>query len=347
MRRGVVLGSSVFFFFALDRLELKNRALKKRKRLSSSAPWMRIFRLRYALSLLAAVLALLAGGGLDWALEWTHDRLLALGKGDAAAAGGVGPRPRPVDAVVVLGYVLARDGTPSAALEHRVRSAVREWERASRESEEGEEREGGGGTRAKLVFSGGHPGSGQRGPRSEAAAMAGLASELLMLPSRPPPLLGGRKADWILEEASTSTWENAVESLELLSRAFVLSSSSSEGGGGGEEVEGKEREEEGLREKRRRVLSVSIATSPFHQRRALATFRCAAARRREREEEGGAARKRGLRAAAPVAFSFSVAASPRPPPRGPPERFERALEAAREVAAICWYWARGKLCGGG
>ena len=191
---------------------------------------MRIFRLRYALSLLAAGLALLAGGGLDWALEWTHDRLLALGEGDAAAAGGVGPRPRPVDAVVVLGYVLARDGTPSAALEHRVRSAVREWERASRESEEGEEREGGGGTRAKLVFSGGHPGSGQRGPRSEAAAMAGLASELLMLPSRPPPLLGGRKADWILEEASTSTWENAVESLELLSRAFVLSSSSYEGG---------------------------------------------------------------------------------------------------------------------
>ena len=308
---------------------------------------MRIFRLRYALSLLAAGFALLAGGGLDWALEWTHDRLLALGEGDAAAAGG-GPRPRPVDAVVVLGYVLARDGTPSAALEHRVRSAVREWERASRGSEEGEEREGGGGNRAKLVFSGGHPGSGLRGPRSEAAAMAGLASELLMLPSRPPPLLGGRKADWILEEASTSTWENAVESLELLSRAFVLSSSSSEGGGGGgEEVERKERGEEGLREKRRRVLSVSIATSPFHQRRALATFRCAAARRREREEEGGAAGKRGLRAAAPLAFSCSVAASPRPPPRGPPERFERAFEAAREVAAICWYRARGRLCGGG
>ena len=315
---------------------------------------MRTLRPRYALSLLAAALALLAGGGLDWALEWTHNRLLGGKEANAAAGGGGDPRPRTsaVDAVVVLGYALARDGTPSAALEHRVRAAVREWERASREGE---------GRGAKLLFSGGHPGGGVRS-RSEAAVMAAVASELPLLL---PVSQGQKEADWLLEEASTSTWENAVESLELLSRSLKIPSSS---GAEGEEEEGNEREEEEEepREKRRRpvVLSVSIATSPFHQRRALATFRCAAARRRERmsekeeeEEEGKRARgeksgpssRAAAAAAAPaaLAFSFSVADSPRPPPRGPLERVERAYEAAREVAAIGWYRARGRLCGGG
>ena len=304
----------------------------ERNRILILGNWMRILRLRYALSLLAAGLALLAGGGLDRALEWTHNRLLSA---SALIGGEEPPRPLAIDAVVVLGYALSRDGSPSAALEHRVRGAVREWERAEEQSreEEGRRRR----KRVKLVFSGGHPGGGVRS-RSEAAVMRSLASELLLLPSEGKRITAPAE-DWLLEEASTSTWENAVESLEILSHSSSLSSSSSEG----EEKEEKEEEEEEEKE----ALSVSIATSPFHQRRALATFRCAAARRRERgeKEERGEGRRGSPRAA--PAFSFSVAVSPRPPPAGPLERCERALEAAREVAAICWYWARGRLCGGG
>ena len=247
---------------------------------------MRIFSLRYALSLLAAALALLAGGGLDWALEWAHNRALSC---SSSSEFGGEPQPRrrpPLDAVVVLGYALARDGSPSAALEHRVRSAVREWDRASREEEE-DERKSGRRRGVKLVFSGGHPGGGVR-TRSEAAVMRSLASELLLQPSEEERRIGGKggerntfsEEDWLLEEASTSTWENAVESLELLSRSFSSSPSSSsderEGEGRGEGEQPKDRRPAAL-------LSVSIATSPFHQRRALATDQCAAARRWERE----------------------------------------------------------------
>ena len=322
---------------------------------------MRILRLLYALSLLTAALALLAGGGLfDWALEWAHNRALSCSSSASSSQPGGEPRPRPLEAVVVLGYALARDGSPSAALEHRVRSAVREWGRASREREEVE----GEGGHVKLVFSGGHPGSGVR-TRSEAAVMRSLASGLLLSSEGRLRAVGGGggggaderegaappAGDWLLEEASTSTWENAVESLELLSRSppspssscSSSSSSSSPSPSSSSEKDGEGRG--GPRERRRPVLSVSIATSPFHQRRALATFRCAAARRGEREEEE---RDKDARKRAP-AFSFSVAplASPRPPPAGPLERFERAFEAAREVAAIGWYWARGRLCGKG
>lgn len=273
---------------------------------------MRIFRVRYAVSLLTAALALLAGGGLDWLLEWAHNGALACPNSSS--------RPLPLDAVVALGYALARDGSPSAALEHRVRTAVREWRRASRERE------------VKLVFSGGHPGGGLVRNRSEAAVMQSLASDLLLSDegrgddAAAPPSEG----DWLLEEASTSTWENAVESLELLSNRRSSSASSSSSSSSSVSSS---------------FLSVSIATSPFHQRRALATFRCAAARRGEREEQKDKEAKE--KRAPPASFSFSVAplASPRPPPAGPLERLERAFEAAREVAAIGWYWARGRLCG--
>ena len=156
---------------------------------------MLIFRPRYALSLAFLLLALLAGGALDRALEFTHNRLLSAAIGEEEENQ---PRPRPSTAdadavaVVVLGYALARDGAPSPALEHRVRAAVREWERsASREEEdEGNEVEDGGGVeknknkrkkrRVALVFSGGHPGGGLRGLRSEAEVMRDLAEKLLL-----------------------------------------------------------------------------------------------------------------------------------------------------------------------
>lgn len=293
---------------------------------------MRLFRPCYALSLAALALAVLAGGGLDWALAWMHDRVLsssssAIGETVVDGVGGEPRPPRPrVDSVVVLGYALNRDGSPSPALEHRVRSAVREWERASSEGEDGARGKGKGGRRrrAKLVFSGGHPGGGVR-RRSEAAVMRDLAQRLLSEEQG-----GGERdisSDWLLEESSTSTWENAVESLRILSDVLP------------------EEEGEGEGEGCTAAFSVSVATSPFHQRRALAVFQCAAAaRRRRRTKTGGEGNDRG--GEAEVLFSISAAASPRPPPANAPERFGRAFEAAREVAAIAWYWARGRLCEG-
>lgn len=302
---------------------------------------MRLFRPRYALSLAVSVLALLAGGGLDWALEWMHNRVLsssssaAIGERNATVGGEPQP-PRLVDAVVVLGYALERDGTLSPALEHRVRSAVREWERAVKgDRARGKRR------RTKLIFSGGHPGGGVR-RRSEAAVMGDLALRLLSYEQIGEDEKEERdrdlSSDWLLEEGSTSTWENAVESTGILSSLLL------ENEEGGEEEEKKGRQEARGKGKGLIAFSVSVATSPFHQRRALATFRCAASGRQRRKKKGGggggAAAKKGSRAL----FSFFAAASPRPPPASALERFERAFEAAREVAALGWYWARGRLC---
>lgn len=59
----------------------------------------------------------------------------------------------------------------------------------------------------RLVFSGGHPGGGVR-VRSEAAAMAAYAASQMPEPQK--------EGMWILEEASTSTRENAIYSFKLL-----------------------------------------------------------------------------------------------------------------------------------
>ena len=248
---------------------------------------------------------------------------IALSLSDLIFSGGREPRPRPPQghlfAVVALGYALARDGSPSQALELRVRAAVSEWERANGDGRRSD---------TKLVFSGGHPGGGLR-ERSEAAAMRDLALELL-LPDEAERRTGP-SSSWLLEEGSTSTWENAVESLRLLT--LLLS-------------EREEEEEEKEEEEGKEIVSVSIITSPFHQRRAMATFRCAASKAKA-EREKKIEREEKEETHPRLSFAFSAAPSPRPPPSGPTERVERAFEAVREVAAIGWYGVRGRLCGGG
>ena len=73
--------------------------------------------------------------------------------------------PAGAEAAVVLGFKLQGDGSPSPPLRNRVAAAAGVVERAV---------EGPGGTAAVyrgVVFSGGHPGGGERGGTSEAAAM--------------------------------------------------------------------------------------------------------------------------------------------------------------------------------
>lgn len=307
-------------------------------------------RTRDALFSLAVFsLALLAGGALDPALEWAHNRLLASSSPtivlDLDFDRDAQQQRQNPDAVVVLGYALNRDGTPTVALAHRVRAAVREWERACKSDDDGNDIDV-----PFLVFSGGHPGGGvgARGNRSEAEAMRSLAlseirgrgqkggrgKEEEEMITYPPPF------SWVLEEASTSTWENAAESLHLLQQ-LLLEKQERQGRRGREKEKG---------EAKRPPLSISIATSPFHQRRALATFRCAASAL-EREEKKKIKTTRDKKGDdddgendAAARFTFSAAPSPRPPPSSPAQRAERAFEAAREVAAIAWYAARGRLC---
>ena len=89
--------------------------------------------------------------------------LLAVAAVDPAASPG--PDPAGAEAAVVLGFKLQGDGSPSPPLRNRVAAAAGVVERAV---------EGPGGAAAVyrgVVFSGGHPGGGERGGTSEAAAM--------------------------------------------------------------------------------------------------------------------------------------------------------------------------------
>jgi len=147
------------------------------------------------------------------------------------------PTDPPLDAVVVLGYALKR-GKPTPALRRRIKSGVKLWHS---------------GRAAHLVFSGGAPtrrrakaaaGDGS----SEAAVMARAAlRELRRLEE------GGEEAgeeaalppQWLLETRSTSTRENALETLALASE--------------------------------RGWASLAVATNRWHAPRAVLTFRRAAA----------------------------------------------------------------------
>ena len=119
---------------------------------------------------------------------------------------------------VVLGYALEKDGTPTAALRDRVRLGVRLLEK---------------GAVRRLVFSGGHPGGGLRGNKSEAEIMEAFATKIIAA--------GGDAGRFLLEEASTSTRENALFTEKLVSK------------------------EEG-------ASAVVVITSPFHQLRAGLVF---------------------------------------------------------------------------
>ena len=78
MRRGVVLGSSVFFSSHLTRLELKNRLEKKKTTLL-----LRTLDAYFPSAICPVAPGCSSpcspGGALDRALEWTHNRLLFRG----------------------------------------------------------------------------------------------------------------------------------------------------------------------------------------------------------------------------------------------------------------------------
>lgn len=92
---------------------------------------------------------------------------------------------REYDAIVVLGAALNADGTPSPSLKRRARHGV-----ALHRS----------GAAPVILFSGGVPVQGL----SEAEAMRAIALELGVEPER-----------ILLEEASSSTWENAHNSVDI------------------------------------------------------------------------------------------------------------------------------------
>ena len=225
-------------------------------------------------ALAALVTGLLLGGALDPLIDGAH----------AALSGGNGSLPAPtgrVAAVVVLGYALDRHGRPSPALAARVADGLAAWRIVADDG-------------AALVFSGGAPtrARAERAPLSEAAIMAAAAAEMTT---------GGAKLTaWLLEETSTSTWENALFSVRLLKERGALTPAST-------------------------PPLLLIATSPFHGARSLATFRSVLAR------AGGGA----------VA---ALAPAHRPPPASAVQRAERVVEAAREIAALAYYAARGRLC---
>lgn len=157
-----------------------------------------------------------------------------------------------------------------------------------------------------IIFSGGHPGGGVR-VRSEAAAMAAYGEQLLPRregeeegKARPQP------SSWLLEEDSTSTRTNAVFSLRIAAA--------------------------------RGWRGVAVATNPFHQLRALLTFRCAA-------------QQQAAVSGTPPLEVVLARVPPETAGRGYAGRAGRALGAlwmnydiAREVAALAWYWLRGWLC---
>ncbi len=119
------------------------------------------------------------GAGLLAVLAWSEGLNRRWSKGLVGTATGGS------EAVLVLGF---RNPQPSANLVNRwrVRAGIRSLD---------------GRGRSRVIFSGGPSGDG----RSEAALMADYAARLL-----------GRTDGFVLEEHSSSTWENVANSLPLL-----------------------------------------------------------------------------------------------------------------------------------
>ncbi len=220
--------------------------------------------------LLAAHRALSANLG-PTARAWDRDREGQSAENSSTTQGGRAT-------AVILGYALSPDGQAGPGLAARARTGADLYAA---------------GAVTALICSGGHPGGGLRGGTSEAAAAAAVAATHLDLAAPPPA--------WRLEEASTSTWENALFSLRMVT----------------------ERESDGA------SPAVVVVTSPFHLGRAARTFAAAAA---VLAREGG-------RAPLPIFAACPALAAP----ATPADRVLAAYEAVREVAALAWYWVRGRL----
>mmetsp|Transcript_72619 Transcript_72619/g.228775 ORF Transcript_72619/g.228775 Transcript_72619/m.228775 type:complete len:229 (+) Transcript_72619:94-780(+) len=130
---------------------------------------------------LAGLYGFMAPRGLS---DWQHSLL---------AAGEDIPRDYKADAIIVLGYALEANGTPTGQLRDRVDAGV-DLVAA--------------GVAANMIFSGGHPGSGVR-TYTEAAVMHKHAMEAWLARG------GGERGAWLMEQMSTSTRTNAVYSLQL------------------------------------------------------------------------------------------------------------------------------------
>lgn len=268
---------------------------------------MQPFRVAAVAAVCAAALAAVAVPQLTRAVE---SRVLAVAPPLRARHRGQ------VDVAVVLGFALERDGAPTKALRRRVSAGVALFEE---------------GLAGALVFTGGHPGDGlhRRGNRSEAEIMKECGLDLLE-----QDLLESAEQNWILEDESTSTRENALFTLRKL-WAHPLCAGASPGASD--------------------PITVAIVTSPFHQRRSLLTFE-----RAYRDLTAQASEVRPSSRSAPR-LTDALTSSPDPclpplPPRQPLRemRFQVAsvkheeedhltISVLREGAAIFYYKVRGWL----
>lgn len=129
----------------------------------------------------------LAGATVLWSEHVTWRASL-----DAVPPSGLDPRPRAGDVVLVLGFRSSGGGRVNLIQRWRVRIAVRSADPET----------------ATFVFSGGAT----RGATSEAALMARHAVDTLGVPER----------NVVLEEASSTTWENIAFSLPFLRDAGAI-----------------------------------------------------------------------------------------------------------------------------
>lgn len=192
---------------------------------------------------------------------------------------------------------------------------------------------------------------------AEAAAAAGMGG-----PSRRrrSGRGGGGGGRWLLEDRSTSTRENAAFTAAMVAEQRRRakeggsgggnSRGGADGGGGGGKgddcVDG-----DGVGGAERPWRSIVIVTNPFHQWRARRTFARAIREAGLTPLEDGAAAAAAdadASSADDPALRLYVAAAPFDGHRGYPfpplvDSLADLWDFAREVAAVCWYWARGWL----
>ncbi|GLC32983.1 hypothetical protein PLESTB_000383600 [Pleodorina starrii] len=249
----------------------------------------------YKAALFSTAGALLALALTPAGVRWLHGLLLARSP------------PLPDDAVadvaIVLGYALFRNGSLTEPLKGRVRAGVEAFLQ---------------GRARHLLFSGSHPG-GVVVRRTEANVMREYAEELMA--ERGQAVLPDR---WFEEDASTSTYENALFSLEIC--------------------------------RRKGWKTLLVVTSPFHQLRSDLVFRRLVSQTTitpvgaEGSEAAAAGGPRGLAHDAgrgrqdirvyiapcevvPHAGYFSPVA----------DRLVDLWDWARELLALIYYFAKGRL----
>ncbi|GIL75836.1 hypothetical protein Vretimale_5549 [Volvox reticuliferus] len=243
----------------------------------------------YKLALLSTAGALLAVAVSHTYVRWLHALL--------AARSPQLPEDAVADVAIVLGYALFRNGSLTEPLKGRVQAGVDAFRQ---------------GRARHLLFSGSHPG-GVVVRRTEANVMREYAEGLMP---------GGRQAvpanRWLEEDASTSTYENALFSLAIC-------------------------QQKGWK-------TLLVVTSPFHQLRSELVFRKlvselaakGAAVGRAEAGEMTAGRKEGS-----GAMKVYMARTAMFPHAGYFSPFANQLidlwDWARELLALAYYFMKGRL----